>query len=399
MAVSRSTTFRVVMDADIRIGAVAGLVIATLALVGCGGSGSSSSSAGVKGPSEVAASPVSTPGANPFTATVGKDKVGVTPPPAAASTAGGPATYNAGLPGLYGGTRNHASCDAVKLVNFLEQNPSKASAWASTLGIQTTQIRDYVSGLTDVILRTDTRVTNHGYVNGVANPIQSLLEAGTAVFVDKYGRPVVKCYCGNPLTPPVLYTTPSYTGPLWASFSPTEITIINQSTTIINIFTLYDPNTGMTFSRTPGVHGRDGPYTGSQASSSSQSQSNTSATSSASTTQQQGPSGAAAESPSVSLSPNPVIQGGTVTLSASGFAPNTGLQITVNRPDGGTDHFSMSTNSSGSGTYTFTNAGAQVSVGTYNVTVSNPATGAQASGSIDVQAPPTDTSSTSSTTP
>ncbi len=387
------------MPADSRIGVAAAAVMTTLALVGCGGSSTSSSSAAVKGPSEVAASPVSTPGANPFTASIGKDKAGVTPPAAAASSAGGPATYNASLPGLYGGTRNHASCDAVKLVNFLEQNPSKASAWATTLGIRTTRIREYVSGLTDVILRTDTRVTNHGYVNGVANPLQSLLEAGTAVFVDKYGRPVVKCYCGNPLTPPVLYTTPSYTGPLWASFSPTQITIINQSTTIINNFTLYDPNTGMTFSRTPGLRGSDGPYTGNQASSTSQSQSTTSGTSSAGTTQQPAPSNPAPESPSVSLSPNPVIQGGTVTLNASGFAPNAGLQITVNRPDGGTDHFSMSTTSNGTGTFTFTNAGAQVSLGTYSVTVTNPATGAQASASIDVQAPQTDTNSTSSATP
>ena len=44
-------------------------------------------------------------------------------------------------------------------VFFLEQNPNKAAAWATTLGIQTTQIRDYVSGLTAVLLRTDTRVT------------------------------------------------------------------------------------------------------------------------------------------------------------------------------------------------------------------------------------------------
>ncbi len=218
--------------------------------------------AGVKGPSEVSASAVSTAGANPFTPKVGTDTPGVTPPAAAASPSGGPATYSASLPGLYGGTRNYRTCDAEKLVSFLESNPAKAAAWAATLGIQTSQIRDYVSGLTDVILRTDTRVTNHGYVNGVADPIQSVLEAGTAVFVDKYGTPVVKCYCGNPLTPPVLYSAPVYTGPLWVGFSTTQITIIQQSTTIINNYTLYDPSNGMTFTRTPGVHGHDGPYMG-----------------------------------------------------------------------------------------------------------------------------------------
>jgi hypothetical protein len=374
--------------------------LATAAFVGCGGSSGSTHAAGVKGPSEVAAAPVSTPGANPFTATVGKDMAGVTPPAAAASATGGPATYSASLPGLYGGTRNQASCDAARLVSFLEQSPAKASAWAATLGIQTTQISDYVSGLTDVILRTDTRVTNHGYVNGVANPIQSLLEAGTAVFVDKYGRPVVKCYCGNPLTPPVLYTSPTYTGPLWTDFSPTRITIINQSTTIINTFLLYDPTTGKTFARTPGPHGHDGPYTASPSGTTTQTQPTTPTTTStgATPTPTPPPAPAPTESPSVSLSPNPVTQGDTVTLTASGFAPGATLQITVNRPDGVVEHYPLSAGSGGSGTYTFSNAGANAPLGTYNVTVTNTATSAQASGSVAVVAPPSNTSTQTTTT-
>ena len=261
---SRRIAPRIVMGSACRprVVALTGSLVAAMGLFGCGGSGTSAQATGVKGPSEVAAAPVSTPGANPFTATVGKDMPGVTPPTAAVGSAGGLASYKADLPGLYGGTRNHRSCDAIKLVNYLEQNPGKAAAWAGTLGIQTSQIRGYVSGFTDVFLRTDTRVTNHGYVNGVADPIQSVLEAGTAVFVDRYGRPVVKCYCGNPLTPPVLYTAPVYTGPLWNDFSAAHITIINQSTTIINIFTLYDPTNGMLYTKTPGLHGRNGPYIG-----------------------------------------------------------------------------------------------------------------------------------------
>src|SRR5262249_46643699 len=131
-------------------------VAAALAVGACG---SSSKPAGIQGQSEVSAEPVSHSGANPFTPAVGKDASGVTPP-AAASQASGPATYQASLPGLYGGTRNHATCDAEKLITFLEENPAKATAWSSTLGIQTTEIRSYVSGLTAVTLRTDTRVTN-----------------------------------------------------------------------------------------------------------------------------------------------------------------------------------------------------------------------------------------------
>jgi hypothetical protein len=365
-------------------------------LAACGSS-SSSSAAGVKGQSEVTAAPVSTPGANPFTSAVGTDMSSVTPPPAA--VASGPSTFNADLPGLYGGTRDHRSCDATKLVNFLEQNPGKATAWAQTLGIQTTQIRQYVSELTDVILRTDTRVTNHGYVNGVANPIQSLLEAGTAVFVDKYGRPVVKCYCGNPLTPPELYASPTYIGPLWAGFNPGHITIINQSTTIINIFTLVDPATGQMFKRKPGAGGPDSPFTPSSSS-----------TSSSTTTTGSNPPpppapgnpppsnqpSAPRENPSLSISPDPVTQGATVTLSGSGFAPGASLTITVNRPDGVVEHYPTTAGGDGSASYTFSNAAGNSPLGTYHVTMSNPATGAQASSSVTVL--PTSGGNTTSTT-
>jgi hypothetical protein len=229
------------------------------ALSACGGS---SKSAGVQGRSEVTAEPVSSAGANPFTAAAGSDTAGVKPPAATTTAAKGPATYSGSMPGLYGGTRNHHSCDAEKLISFLEQNPGKAAAWAQTLGISTTQIRDYVTRLTAVILRTDTRVTNHGYVNGRATPLQAVLEAGTAVLVDRYGRPVVKCYCGNPLTPPELLTSPTYTGDRWSDFDTAHLTIIDRSTTIINVFEIYDLDTGRTFPRTPGANGTDGPFAG-----------------------------------------------------------------------------------------------------------------------------------------
>ena len=386
------------------------LFAGSVLLASCGSASTSTSAAagaGVKGPSEVSASAVSTAGANPFTPKVGNDTPGVLPPAAAASPSGGPATYSAALPGLYVGTRNYASCDAEKLVSFLESNPGKAAAWASTLGIQTSQIREYVSGLTDVILRTDTRVTNHGYVNGVADPIQSVLEAGTAVFVDKYGTPVVKCYCGNPLTPPVLYSAPVYTGPLWAGFSTTQITIIQQSTTIINNYTLYDPSNGMTFTRTSGAHGHDGPYTGTSTGTTTQQSPATSpaapsgtgpSSPSPSPSPSPPPPASAAENPSVSLSPNPVTQGDTVTLVASGFAPGSSLQITVNRPDGAVEHYPLSAGSDGTGTYTFSNAAGNAPLGTYGVSVVNLATGAQASSSIDVVAPATSTTDTNTST-
>jgi hypothetical protein len=349
--------------------------------------GSSHSASGVKGGSEVKAQAINTSGTNPFTASVAKDRAAVKPPSAAAGTSGGPVSYVASTPGLYGGTRNISVCDVKQLVSFLGENPSKAAAWAGVLGIQTGQISNYVDGLTPVLLRTDTRVTNHGYIDGSATTLQSVLEAGTAVLVDQYGRPTVKCYCGNPLTPPVLYASPTYTGALWPGFSTTSITIIEQSTTIIKQFILYDPSNGMLYPQTPGANGKAGPYQGGTPTTPGTSTTPTPSTpqTTPATTPQTTPA-PAQENPSISLSPNPVAAGGTVTLSGSGFAPNVDLAIDVNRPDGGTDHFSTPSDSSGNLSYTFPNAGGSLT-GTYTVTVTNPNTGAHASGTVDVVPP------------
>jgi hypothetical protein len=364
------------------------VVLLALVVAACGSSTHSAS--GVKGGSEVKAEAINTAGNDPFTASVGKDKAGVKPPPAAASTSGGPATYVASTPGLYGGTRNISVCDAKQLVSFLEQNPSKAAAWAGVLGIQTTKISSYVDGLTPVLLRTDTRVTNHGYVDGHATTLQSVLESGTAVLVDPYGRPTVKCYCGNPLTPAALYASPTYTGSLWPGFSTSSITIIQRSTTIINQYILYDPNTGQLYPQSPGINGKPGPYQGTTTTTGT-----TPAPTAPST--QSTPSSQPTENPSVSLSPNPVTAGATVSLSATGFAPNVDLAIDVSRPDGGSDHHSTQSDSSGNASYTFPNAGGSLT-GTYTVTVTNPNSGAHASTSIEVIGASGGTTSTSTGT-
>jgi hypothetical protein len=355
-------------------------------LAGCGGKSASptaTAAQGVKGPSEVALEPVSKATANPFTPKVGKDKSGVKPPRGAASSGGGAATFRGNVPGLYGGTMNYATCNATQLVNFLEQNAAKAQAWATTLNVQVTEIRQYVSGLTPVILRTDTRVTNHGYVNGRATALQAVLQAGTAVFVNRYGVPVIKCYCGNPLTAPVAAVTPVYTGPQWVNFSTTNITIIQQSTTIINVFKLYDPHTGTLFKRPAGTSGQDdAPPVAPQ----------TTTTQAApppppqqSTTSVQTPQAPAPpqESPSAFFSPSAGRQGDNFVLSARGFQPNTQLSVRLVRPDGVVEQYSIQTGDAGTGAYTFTNTGNSIT-GTYNATVTNPSTGASATASVSV---------------
>ncbi|OHV48898.1 serine/threonine-protein kinase [Pseudofrankia sp. BMG5.36] len=193
----------------------------------------------------VTTEPVGSTGTNPFMPPIGSDQRRVTPP----KGAGG--TFSGSTPGLYGGTRNKAACDQGAMVAFLQAHPGQAAAWAATLGISVMSIADYVAGLTPVILRSDTAVTNHGYRNGHATAFQSVLQAGTAVLVDKYGVPVSRCFCGNPLTPAQREFSSSqhYIGTGWTGFSPGAVSTIEKSDTMIDTFILVDPATNDVIAR------------------------------------------------------------------------------------------------------------------------------------------------------
>jgi hypothetical protein len=218
------------------------------------------------GSSEVFLESAGSVGTNPFTPSVAVPQPPGAPPPAPASQS--PAapqspsaapvavrTVSGGEPGLYGGTRNLTSCDTGLLINYLAQNPDKGAAWAGVLGITPTQIPAYVGQLTPVLLRADTRVTNHGFANGKAYPLQSVLQAGTAVLIDKGGAPRVRCECGNPLLEP----TPSasnYTGQAWAWFNELTVVVV-QTVVTIDVFILFDWECGCYFGRPPGGRGPD----------------------------------------------------------------------------------------------------------------------------------------------
>ncbi|KQW11773.1 hypothetical protein ASD08_34565 [Streptomyces sp. Root369] len=185
-------------------------------------------------------------GPDPFTESTAKDS---SAPPVSASPTDTSEPANAvrgvdgGAPGLYGGTRNVSSCDVEKQVKALQADPSKNSAFASVAGVRPTEVPAYLRSLTPVQLRMDTRVTNHGYRGGAATSYQAVLQAGTAVLVDSHGVPRTRCACGNPLTPPVAQqTTPKHTGDTWSSFRPSNVVVVAPSTTVINIFVIYDPD-------------------------------------------------------------------------------------------------------------------------------------------------------------
>jgi hypothetical protein len=219
---------------------------------------------------EIFLEPAAAPGPDPFTESIPVDPVDpeamVVPPRARAS--GGTLSQYGNEPGLYGGTQDNGRCDRTQLVTYLQANPDKARAWTDALNtdptiewsggttVSVSQISTYVDELTPITLISDTRVTNYGYVNGRATPRQVVLQAGTAVLVDKWGVPRTKCACGNPLTSPTA-VRPKYTGARWRTFDPTTVIVVQQSITIIQDFTLINIYDGEPFTRPAGTGGTD----------------------------------------------------------------------------------------------------------------------------------------------
>lgn len=220
---------------------VAAVVLAVVFTRSDGGSSKSASGNG-----EVFLQAAAKTGPEPFTESTAKDS---SAPPVAVSPTGPAESANAvrgvdgAAPGLYGGTRNVSSCDVESQIKALGTAPAKNRAFASVAGVQPAEVPAYLRSLTPVQLRMDTRVTNHGYRDGAATSYQAVLQAGTAVLVDGHGVPRARCACGNPLTPPVAQqSAPKRTGDTWSSYHPSNVVVVAPSTTVINIFVIYDPD-------------------------------------------------------------------------------------------------------------------------------------------------------------
>ncbi|WP_329493396.1 DUF6777 domain-containing protein [Kitasatospora herbaricolor] len=154
--------------------------------------------------------------------------------------------------GLYGGEMKKPACDVEKLITQTASG-DKGKAWAAAEGIEQSAIPGYLRSLTSVVLRADTRVTNHNYQNGSANGYQAVLQAGTAVLVDSQGVPRVRCACGNPLTPPVLASGGvTYTGKAWSSFQPSSLIVVTPAPAPVTQIILVNVSTGTWFARETG---------------------------------------------------------------------------------------------------------------------------------------------------
>lgn len=173
-------------------GALALTASVVVAMAGCGSSGNNKSSPHVAKLQTIRFQKPTDPGPQPFT------------PPADTS---GSKTVSVQPSGPFGGTGSNQVCDRDLLIRFLKDHPDRMREWARVEGIDPSydSVSKYIAKLHPVTLSRDTQVTNHTFINGQAVGFQSILQAGTAVLVDQYGRPVARCRCGNPLTEPTYY--------------------------------------------------------------------------------------------------------------------------------------------------------------------------------------------------
>lgn len=180
--------------------AVASVVTASVYVAGCqkGDIGGSESEA-----AQIVLEAAQSGGSSPWMDSIATDAAPSVVPASAdvfTATSGGDQTVSGAEVGLYGGTPNSPVCDRQKMDVFLGRHEDKADAFRQVSHAR--DIGDYLGGLSPVVLTADTRVTNHGFDDGVTT-FQSVLEKGTTVLVDNLGVPRVRCACGNPLSEPV----------------------------------------------------------------------------------------------------------------------------------------------------------------------------------------------------
>lgn len=206
----------------------------------CGSPEEPTSAAGPES-QEVLLQPVASAGPDPFTATSATAESAPAQPPLPNPTGQGVRTVKADTPGLYGGTRRLGSCDVEQQLRALTEDDAKAKAFAQAVSVEPAKLPEFLRGLTPVVLRADTRVTNHAFRDGRADAFQSVLQAGTAVLVDDHGMPRVRCACGNPLQAPRAPKGSALKGDQWNGYQPHQVIVVEpaqhaiKSLVIVNI--------------------------------------------------------------------------------------------------------------------------------------------------------------------
>lgn len=168
--------------------------------------------------------------------------------------------------GSHGRSGDGVSCNVEALIAYLVDpaHAQQASAWAGVIGIPPSEIRAYVTKLTPVRLRFDTRVVNYDYKDGQADGFEAVLQAGTSVLVDELGIPRMKCNCGNPLGEPG--GSPDVSGDVqdfaknpddaWDRFDPNQVVTFTAGDSV-NEFVLLDLDDGSAYRRSLGSNGKN----------------------------------------------------------------------------------------------------------------------------------------------
>ncbi|MFB7506358.1 DUF6777 domain-containing protein [Streptomyces broussonetiae] len=225
---------------------------AALLLAGCASPGVKEARMGV----EIYLQPAASQGPEPFTGSTVTEPAAL--PPTSSSDPGVPPdptlpatlavvprhemrALPGGTPGLYSGTAHVAGCDVERQIEYLTANPARADAFAGAAGISATGVPGFLRGMTPVVLRTDTRVTNHAYHHGQATGYQAVLQAGTAVLVDNRGMPRVRCACGNPLGAPVAVRGGlGARGSAWSGYRPSQVVVVTPAPRVVASITIVD---------------------------------------------------------------------------------------------------------------------------------------------------------------
>ncbi|GAA2488103.1 hypothetical protein GCM10023100_08820 [Actinocorallia cavernae] len=227
-----------------------------LLLTGCAGASVKEAQLG----EEVFLQPAAEQGPNPFTASMatGPARIGtprpagtgrtadVSAPPAGLAVAplAAARALSGGTPGLYSGSVRVSGCDVERQIGGLTADSARGDAFAHVAGVSPADLPGYLRALTPVLLRADTRVTNHGYQGGQTAGYQAVLQAGTAVLVDNRGVPRVRCACGNPLRPPEeARGGVGARGTAWSGYRPNQVIVVTPAPQTIGSLTLLDAGT------------------------------------------------------------------------------------------------------------------------------------------------------------
>lgn len=213
---------------------------AALIVVGCAASNDIAN--GTRASVEVFLQPVAAQGPDPFTASTATATATAAPVTRTQQPhQSGDRSISGGTPGLYGGTAGTGSCDVNRQIDQLTADPAKGGAFAQVAGVPRASVPAYLRSLTSVVLRADTRVTNHGYRGGRATDFPSVLQAGTAVLVDDRGVPRVRCACGNPLTAaPPQHGNPGTKGRAWSGYGHDQVIVVTPAPQVITRITIID---------------------------------------------------------------------------------------------------------------------------------------------------------------